>query len=176
MILDPRHKQKKFSKTEWGKQLEKESMKCFKKIYKIYYDNLNIDANGKEIKLKKNENNNNLLDFSAIFEADTELDFEEELNTYLEAPCASEGTDILLWWGGHEKTYPILSAMARDKLAVQATSVPVERLFSNAGLVDQPKRRSMKDDAFTALLIISAWSKSDLVTDICGFNEDSIDH
>ena len=64
--------------------------------------------------------------------------------------------------------------MARDNLALQATSVAVERLFSNAALIDQPKRRSLKDDAFTALLVISEWAKSDLVTEICGFSPDSL--
>ena len=69
------------------KNLEKDNKKCFKKIYKIYYNNLKADGNEKERKDKKNENNN-LLDFSNIFDEDTELNWEEELSAYLEAPCA----------------------------------------------------------------------------------------
>ena len=121
---------------------------------------------------KKEVNNNKLLDFSVIFDEDEEQNWEEELNNYLDAPCAPEYTNILDWWRKHEDFYPILSKIARDKLSIMATSIPVERLFSDASLIDQPKRRSLKDDALTALLCISAWVKSDLVSEICGFDND----
>ena len=87
-----------------------------------------------------------------------------------ESDVAVDETDILRWWSEHEKVFPILARMARDKLAIQTTSVPVERFFSKAGLIDQPKRRSLGDDSFRGLLKINAWSKSELRGDICGFD------
>lgn len=47
--------------------------------------------------------------------------------------------------------FPILSKIARDYLAIQASSVPCERLFSMAGLADTSRRNRMKPDMFSAL-------------------------
>ena len=44
---------------------------------------------------KKELNNNKLLDFSVIFNEDEDKNWEEELNNYLDAPCAPEYTNIL---------------------------------------------------------------------------------
>ena len=60
--------------------------------------------------------------------------------------------------------------MARDILSIMATSVPVERLFSSASNISNPKRQRMLDDAFRALICINSWVKSDLVDEICGFS------
>lgn len=170
LILDPRHKVRKFSKTDWGKELERDSVKCLKTMYKKYYEKhshsqvMDLNAPSGSGKEKKN-----LLDFSQIFGPDEEETWEGEFNRYLENPCAPEGTDILKWWSEHESTYVILSKIARDTLAIMATSVPVERFFSNAGQIDKPTRRSLNPETLRALLLISAWSKSDLVKEICGF-------
>ena len=97
--------------------------------------------------------------------------WENEINQYLEEPCAHENTNILHWWRDHEKVYPILSKMAKGILSLMATSVPVERYFSNAALVDVSRRRLLKEDVFTALNNINSWVKSDLVQEICDFTK-----
>ncbi|KAD4888357.1 hypothetical protein E3N88_20430 [Mikania micrantha] len=43
--------------------------------------------------------------------------------------------DILAWWKGKESQFPILSAMARDLLTVQASTVASESAFSLSGRV-----------------------------------------
>lgn len=154
LILDPRHKIKKFSKTEWGKRLEKQSFKCFEKIYKTYKNKSNDQpANFENIQHLPVKTRS--LNFSTIFESDEE-DEEDELQRYLHDKCAPEKTDVLRWWSEHEKIYPILAQMARDHLSIMATSVPVERLFSKAGLLDEPLRNALKEDIFRALLCINA--------------------
>lgn len=108
------------------------------------------------------------MNFGAIFDSDEEAE-EDELQRYLQDKCAPEKTDVLRWWSEHKKVYPILAKMAKDKLSIMATSVPVERFFSKAGLLDQPLRNVLTEEIFRALLCINAWSNSDLVKVICGF-------
>ena len=44
---------------------------------------------------------------------------------------AVDGTNVLEFWKAKSFDYPILSAMAKDYLTVQASSVPAERAFSS---------------------------------------------
>jgi len=57
------------------------------------------------------------------------------------------------------KTYPTLAAMARDILAVPASSVPCERLFSGGKLIATDRRSRLGSDRFEEIQIMkSAWS------------------
>jgi hypothetical protein len=49
----------------------------------------------------------------------------------------------MTFWKSNRYTYPILSAMARDFLAIQASSVPSERAFSAGANLVSKKRCSM---------------------------------
>jgi len=50
---------------------------------------------------------------------------------------------VLAFWKSKEFDYPILSAMAKDYLTVQASSVPAERAFSSGTDLVTPARCSM---------------------------------
>ncbi|KAI3787137.1 hypothetical protein L1987_41373 [Smallanthus sonchifolius] len=50
-------------------------------------------------------------------------------------PTVFEEFDILAWWKQNEASFPILSAMARDVLTVQASTVASESAFSFSGMV-----------------------------------------
>ena len=49
-----------------------------------------------------------------------------EIERYLALPC-DENVEVLLWWQAHSVEFPVLSLMARDYLAIQATSVACEQ-------------------------------------------------
>lgn len=48
--------------------------------------------------------------------------------------------DPLHWWAANEHRFPTLSSLVRCYLAIQATSVPSERMFSDAGTIVDRKR------------------------------------
>ena len=56
----------------------------------------------------------------------------------------------------------MLAAMARDYLAVPATSCSSERLFSAAGNIISEKRSRLGTDTVRALLCLKDWYKSGL--------------
>ena len=55
----------------------------------------------------------------------------EEYTKYFNEPLAVNGTIVLQFWKANAFNYPILSAMAKDYLTVQASSVSAERAFSS---------------------------------------------
>ena len=57
--------------------------------------------------------------------------------------------DLLEYWRGVNN---VLSKVALQILAVPASSAPVERIFSHAGLILTAKRTKMKDDLLSALV------------------------
>ncbi|KZS20831.1 Uncharacterized protein APZ42_012376, partial [Daphnia magna] len=70
----------------------------------------------------------------------------DELECYLKEPIVSAHcfTDIINWWQGQINSYPALSKMAMDILAIPATSVPVEREFSGLSDIITPNRAKLR--------------------------------
>jgi hypothetical protein len=68
---------------------------------------------------------------------------EEEFRRYFNSPLAKEDTNVLDFWKAHSVDYPILSAMAKDYLTVQASSVPAERAFASGTDLVTPDRCSL---------------------------------
>ena len=63
--------------------------------------------------------------------ADRDSDVVEEFERYFNAPLAEEGTNVLLFWKLNQFHYPVLSAIAKDYLTIQASIVASERAFSS---------------------------------------------
>ncbi|CAG7689775.1 unnamed protein product, partial [Allacma fusca] len=70
----------------------------------------------------------------------------DEFGKYLRLPTVSTlpENSVLLWWKKHEDDFPLLASMARDFLAVSGTGVPIERAFSFASDLIQPKQMSIE--------------------------------
>ena len=73
---------------------------------------------------------------------------EDELEAYLVCPDEAKETDILMWWET-KSTWPKLQLMARQYLAVPATSAGVERLFSIASLAHGDLAQTMKEETLS---------------------------
>lgn len=81
----------------------------------------------------------------------------DELTQYLLEAPAPLTTDVLEWWKVNSTRYPRLSVMARDFLAVQATSVVPEELFCGKGDEINKQRFCMSHDTTQAILCIKSW-------------------
>ena len=66
-----------------------------------------------------------------------------EVSQYKALPVLPLNQKPLHWWREHASYYPKLASMAQKYLAIVATSVPSERLFSVAGMVVNAKRGSL---------------------------------
>jgi hypothetical protein len=75
-----------------------------------------------------------------------------------------EVSDVLAWWRAHQATYPVLSQMAFDILAVPAMSAEVERLFSSAGHVVTERGARTLPDLAEDNQLLRAWLKEGLIT------------
>lgn len=66
------------------------------------------------------------------------------------------------WWRINQPEFPILSKLAKKYLCIPATSAPVERLFSRAGLTITEKRNRLAEDVAADLIFLNAnWDKLD---------------
>lgn len=83
----------------------------------------------------------------------------DELTQYLSEAPAAIPTDVLEWWKVNSTRYPRLSVMARDFLAVQATSVAPEDIFWSKGDEIDKQRKYMPHENTQAMLCIKSWTE-----------------
>ena len=63
--------------------------------------------------------------------------------------------DVVDWWRTHKSMFPNLGRMARQFLALPASSAGVERLFSRSGETHGDKRPRMKEEAMQSLMYVN---------------------
>jgi len=64
----------------------------------------------------------------------------------------------LLWWKHNSKRFPTLAKLAKKILCIPATSAPVERLFSHAGLtIANDRARMLPDMAEDLVFLHDSW-------------------
>uniref|UniRef100_J3N883 HAT C-terminal dimerisation domain-containing protein n=1 Tax=Oryza brachyantha TaxID=4533 RepID=J3N883_ORYBR len=89
---------------------------------------------------------------------------EKELDKYLEEEVVSIGDDdfdILQYWKIFSTKYPVLAQMARDVLAIPASTVPTESAFSTGGRVISDYRSSLHGETVQALICLQDWIKAE---------------
>jgi hypothetical protein len=87
-----------------------------------------------------------------------------ELSTYLDSETVTWFDDefnIMNWWHEHKLTFPILSIMARDIMAVPVSTVPSESCFSLTGRVIEERRRWLLPHMVEMLTCIKDWELRD---------------
>ena len=98
--------------------------------------------------------------FFQSVEQDHNVPSLSEVDRYLSLPQARSMTPsgaetcILTWWAAHEGQLPHLSLMARQFLALPASSAGAERLFSAAGRMHNDLKKSMMDETLQHTLIV----------------------
>lgn len=66
----------------------------------------------------------------------------------------SVDSNPLKWWKDNENQYPNLSKLAKRYLAVQATSVASERVFSTAGDIVTSQRAALSTENVDILIFL----------------------
>ena len=87
------------------------------------------------------------------------VDRDDELRAYLSSPASATRIGVLQWWKTHAAECPCLAAMARDYLAIPATSASVERVFSGGAHLVSPSRGSMSAETIEASMCLKSWLK-----------------
>lgn len=81
----------------------------------------------------------------------------EEVEKYLLLAKEDE-CNPLMWWCTYKETFPFLSELAKDYLAIQSTSVPCEQSFSVAGLTISKLRNRLDPETSRGLLCLKSWT------------------
>ncbi|XP_053382048.1 E3 SUMO-protein ligase ZBED1-like [Mercenaria mercenaria] len=79
---------------------------------------------------------------------------EDEVQSYLSEKMVS-GTDPLLWWRDNEERFPKIAIVAKRVLAVPATSVPSERIFSATGLLINKLRNRLSSEIVDSIFFLN---------------------
>jgi hypothetical protein len=80
-----------------------------------------------------------------------------ELERYTEQSTIGMDMGILDWWKCQSSMSPCVARIARDYLAIPATSVPCERVFSSAVDLISDKRASLSEEVIRACMCLKSW-------------------
>ena len=83
-----------------------------------------------------------------------------ELQRYLEEPIIGIREDPLVFWAQANR-FPNLRKIVTKYLCVMCTSVPTERLFSEAGNILNPKRNRLMPASLSGLLFMAGCEQED---------------
>jgi len=106
----------------------------------------------------------------------------QEVAAYLGPTVLTEDEkmSVVLYWKRHCKAYPHLSQIAKVYLMLSASSVPVENMFSLAGLVKNSRRSSVAPRRLNRLCFVHDsyakyfhWNNSATVVDLRFLHSDS---
>lgn len=78
----------------------------------------------------------------------------DEFSLYLRAPPERIQQNPILYWKHMTETFPVLSSVALKYVPSIATSVPSERLFSEAGQILRDQRSRLTADLANKLLFL----------------------
>lgn len=77
-----------------------------------------------------------------------------EIKCYLAEDLIYRKEDPLEWWKARSAIYPYLAKLAKQCLAIVATSVPSERIFSTAGQIVSERRSRLKGQNVQKILFL----------------------
>ncbi len=94
---------------------------------------------------------------SELFEPQGLVEFESEWSKWMKQQPMPRDTDILRYWASKEYEFPTIARMARDHLAIPATSAASESVFSIGGDIITKKRNRLGADNTRRLLCMRDW-------------------
>lgn len=79
----------------------------------------------------------------------------EEFDKFCAEATVAEGINPFDWWVVNKSRFPNVAVVARQYLAIPATSVASERLFSKCGLVCSDRRAALNPQHLEQLVVLS---------------------
>ncbi|KAF8144961.1 ribonuclease H-like domain-containing protein, partial [Mycena galopus ATCC 62051] len=172
MVLDPRRKLAYFEK-HWAKSLQASAKKELEKMFKERYTQLQANCNkpapttlartAPSQKKRRRASTPTDEDVDMSSTSATHIDptrpWLDEFNEYLQArETVPEGMSTR-----NNHRYPVWGSLARDYLAIMASSVSAERAFSSAGITINKRRNRLKGDIVEALQCLKCLIHRDLL-------------
>jgi len=150
-LLDPRSK----TMHDWPIELQTKTIALLKNEYEKLKETEIIE----QVESPSNQQAMIVKSFSSkIFgPSQSYLSNNDEINCYLDnirIPPALPDMNPFKWWYDNKKKFPILFNIARKFLGIPATSVPSERLFSDAGNQITSERNRLKAETVSELLFL----------------------
>jgi len=87
-------------------------------------------------------------------EDNTSYSKEKQFENFLECPNIPHKENPLTWWAKNAAIYPELSKLARRYLSSPPSSIPSERMFSEAGIIYEERRNKLLPQNAEKLLFL----------------------
>jgi hypothetical protein len=110
-----------------------------------------------EAEIPQEANESNYDSESDLFKPRGTADFETEHGKWMKQQPMKRDTDILKYWASKEYEFPIIARIARDHLAIPATSAASECVFSVGGDIITKKRNRLGAGNTRRLLCLRDW-------------------
>ena len=81
-------------------------------------------------------------------------DVDQMIDRYLAMPLLDRRQDPFVWWRQNGSQFAPLARLAKKYLSAPASSVPSEQLFSGAGKIYSPQRKTLKAEKGQMLLFL----------------------
>ncbi len=151
LFLNPALKLTYFKEHNYTKESIKGVEKMIQSVFDDYYGQ-------KDLLDKSVEDDDDF--FVNMFKRPKREENLTEFQKYLRFPLSPPQTDLLNYWKAQENEFPCLTNMARDYLAAQSSSVPVERDFSGGVDLVTSTRCSLKPETIRACMCLKSWFKN----------------
>jgi len=155
-IIDPRFKSLYYLEENEKLRAEELLKTTYIKYKNKYEDKINQESKIQLIDLKKTKLNQEAM--LSIFKGSTSVnntDIYKEVRNYLVIDEISILDNPLHWWKENVSNFKVLSIIAKDLLAIPATSAPSERIFSKAGNIISTKRSSLASKTIDPLIFLA---------------------
>jgi hypothetical protein len=166
IILDPRYKYDllEFLLSDFGNEKEAETWmgevkNNMQKLFSEY--NKEVESQRDSRTPEVEDDNDPLAEWDQYMKSKRQQS-SNELDQYLKEQLTprKEKVDMLHWWKTKSEIYPVLSKIARDVLAIPASTVPSESAFSTGGRVISDYRSSLAPTTVESLICLQDWFKA----------------
>ncbi|CAG8746841.1 1491_t:CDS:2, partial [Dentiscutata heterogama] len=95
--------------------------------------------------------------FSRLTQNSSDIQQIDEIQRYWNLLLYNDDIEPLTWWKMHQDEFPLLSNLAQNYLAIQASSVSCEQLFPIAGAIISKARNRLTSENARACLCLKSW-------------------